>query len=234
MCTGELEKLYESDRLDVREAFRIQEALSERIIKGNCLRKITTVAGADLAILGKGKGLVCGIAVFSYPKMELIEKKWTVVAEKFPYIPTLLAFREGPAVLSAYRKLDNVPDLLILDGHGLAHPRRLGIACHVGVLLDTATMGIAKKRLFGDYREPGLKRGSVETLTDPKNGEVMGAVVRTRDNVKPVFVSTGNRIDLDTAIEVTLACHSGYRIPEPTRKADSYVAELKKEIATYG
>lgn len=229
MCRKILNRLYSKDRIDSREAFSIQEELAGKVVSSNGFDSIRTVAGADLAILGQKKKLLCGIIVFSYPEMELIEKKWELVEEKFPYIPGLLAFREGPAIIKTYGKLENKPDILIVDGQGLAHPRKFGIACHVGVILDIPVMGIAKKRLYGEHKKVSAKRGAGEYLTAPETGEVLGVVLRTRDNVKPVYVSIGNRIDLDTAVKVTLACNGGYRIPEPTRQADKYVSQIKKE-----
>ncbi len=230
MGKSEVEDLIYKIPSSVGEAFGIQREISNRVISQNCFSSISTVAGADVAVIKETQELVCGIVVFSFPELEVIERVWSVEQEKFPYIPTLLAFREGPVLLKTYKKLKNKPDLLIVDGQGLAHPRRFGIACHVGVLLDIPAFGIAKKRLFGTHKEPGEKRGSMEHLFDPRNGEVIGAVLRTRDSVKPVFVSIGNKIDLGTAVDITLRCHSGYRIPFPTRCADRYVAEVKRRL----
>jgi deoxyribonuclease V len=165
--------------------------------------------------------------MFSYPDLNEIERVYTVSDEKFPYIPGLLAFREGPAIIETFKRLRQRPDLLIIDGQGIAHPRGFGIACHVGVLLDVPAMGIAKKRLYGNYDEPGEKRGSRSPLLS-KEGDLIGSVLRTRDNTKPVFVSPGHKIDTESAREIALECARGYRIPEPTRRADIYVAELKK------
>src|SRR5690606_14995086 len=131
------------------------------------------------------------------------------------------------AIIETYGKLSVKPDVLILDGQGTAHPRGVGIACHVGVLLDVPAMGIAKSRLYGSFEEPGTEKGSWTPLTS-REGECIGAVLRTKDRTKPVFVSPGHRIDLESALEIALACSSGLRIPEPTRLADKYVAELKK------
>jgi deoxyribonuclease V len=135
----------------------------------------------------------------------------------FPYVPGLLSFREGPAVLDALDKLKSPPDLLIFDGHGLAHPRRFGLACHLGLLVDIPAIGCAKSRLCGQYEEPGPHRGDTMPLID--KGEVVGAAVRTRAGVKPVFVSIGHRVDLPTSIHYVLACCRGYRLPETTRWA---------------
>ena len=140
-----------------------------------------------------------------------------------------MAFREGPAIIKTYKKLKEKPDVLILDGQGIAHPRRFGIACYVGVLLNIPTMGIAKKRLYGTHQEPRDIPGSCEPLFST-NSERIGVVLKTKKKAKPVFVSIGHKIDLSTSKEITLNCVRGYRIPEPTRLADKYVAELKKEL----
>jgi deoxyribonuclease V len=139
------------------------------------------------------------------------------MAVSFPYVPGLLAFREGPVVLAALAKLQDQPDVLIFDAHGLAHPRRMGLASHLGVLLDRPTVGCAKSRLVGVHEEPDESRGSWTPLTDAD--EWIGAVVRTRDHVRPVYVSIGHRVDLKTAISLTLGCTSRYRLPEPIRWA---------------
>jgi deoxyribonuclease V len=135
----------------------------------------------------------------------------------FPYVPGLLAFREGPVILEALKQLRTTPELLIFDGHGLAHPRRLGIASHIGVLVNLPAVGCAKSRLCGQHDEPGHKSGTHVPLLD--RGEVIGAVLRTRQNVKPVYVSIGHRVDLATSIQYVLDCCRGYRLPEPTRRA---------------
>lgn len=213
----------------VARAFEIQRELREKVITKRGFGNLTTIAGADIAVLkGEGK-LLCGIIVFSFPDMDEVERVYGIVEEKFPYIPGLLAFREGPAIIETYKRLKNKPDLLMIDGQGIAHPRGFGIACHVGVLLDVPALGVAKKRLYGKFDEPGRKRGSWTPLLSSE-GEVVGSVLRTRDGVKPVFVSAGHRIDTDTAREIALACARGYRIPEPTRLADKFVAEIKKGI----
>lgn len=212
----------------VKEAFRLQKELSKRVVRKNDYGRIRTVAGADLAILTRHKKLLCGIIVFSYPGLEPIEKVHCAVEEKFPYIPGLLAFREAPAIVETLKKVKNKPDIIMIDGQGLAHPRSFGIACHIGVVLNVPTIGVAKKRLFGEYTEPEKLKGSWSKLKNKSDNEVIGAVVRTKDNVKPVFVSIGNRIDLESSVKLTLDCSAGYRIPEPTRQADRFVSQLKK------
>ena len=225
--TDLLEDLYRGGPSSVARALEFQRELSKKVIIKKELKELRTVAGADLSILKNEKKLICGIVLFSYPDLTEIERVYTVSDEKFPYIPGLLAFREGPAIIETFKKLGQRPDLLIIDGQGIAHPRGFGIACHVGVLLDIPAMGIAKKRLYGKYAEPGEKRGSWSPLLS-KEGDVIGSVLRTRDNTKPVFVSPGHRLDTESAREIALLCARGYRIPEPTRRADIYVTELKK------
>ncbi len=222
-----LSELYRAVPPEVGRAFDFQRRLKSRIVPERSFGDLKTVAGADISILKSEKKLVCGIIVFSYPDMTEIERAYSVVDETFPYIPGLLAFREGPAIIETYGKLGTKPDVLILDGQGTAHPRGVGIACHVGVLLDVPAMGIAKSRLYGFFKEPGAEKGSWTPLVS-KERERIGAVLRTKDRTKPVFVSPGHRIDLEAALEIALSCSMGLRVPEPTRLADRYVAELKK------
>jgi deoxyribonuclease V len=173
------------------------------------------VAGVDVSV--KGKTGRAAVVLLSFPALDPVE---AVTAERpisFPYIPGLLAFREGPAVLAAFEKLEGKPDLLIFDAHGLAHPRRMGLATHLGVLVDLPSVGCAKSRLCGEHEEPPPERGGWVPLLD--EGETIGAVLRTRDNVRPVYVSVGHRIDLEGAVEIVLCCGAGYRLPETTRWA---------------
>ena len=202
--------------LTPREAMALQKALAERVVAEPTLGTVHTVAGIDASY--KGEVGRAAIALFSFPDLDLV--KW-VTAERpidFPYVPGLLSFREGPVVLEALKKLGTRPDLLIFDAHGLAHPRRFGLACHIGVLRQIPSIGCAKRRLVGHYEEPESTRGSTAPLID--EGEVIGAVVRTRTDVKPLFVSVGHRVDLETAVHYVLACGGGYKLPEPTRWAD--------------
>ena len=200
-----------------KEAIQIQQQLSAKVVPHGKLGTPGLIAGADVAFV-EDTAHAC-VVVLSFPKLEIVE---TVVHKEkvtFPYIPGLLSFRETPALAQAFCKLQYEPDLIFIDGQGLAHPRAAGIACHIGVILDRPTIGCAKSLLFGAYKEPKQARGSVSDLCDGE-GRVIGAVVRTRDGVQPVFVSIGHKIDLAQAIELTLACGKGYRIPEPTRQAD--------------
>ncbi|MEW5959023.1 MAG: deoxyribonuclease V [Chloroflexota bacterium] len=196
-------------------AIALQRQLASRVIRENRWSRITTVAGVDVSIRGD-MGRAAGV-VLSYPALAVVD--YTVAARPVdrPYVPGLLSFREGPLILAALERLATRPDVLIIDGHGLAHPRRLGIASHIGVLLDLPTIGCAKSRLCGRYQEPGLARGSWEPLLD--GAEVIGAVLRTRAGVRPIFVSIGHRVDLPASIEVVLNCCRGYRLPETSRWA---------------
>lgn len=225
-----LEKIYSKKPPLVMEARILQKELREKVVAENGFSDIRLIAGADIAILPREKKMICGVVLFSYPQLNLVEKVWSLVDEQFPYIPGLLAFREGPAIIRTINKLKKKPDVLILDGHGIAHPRAFGIACHVGVLLDIPSFGIGKKKLYGEYSEPGPEKGSVTNLISKVDNIVIGKVLRTRDNTRPVFVSVGNKIDLDSALELTMKCDSGFRIPVPTRAADKFVAEVKSAI----
>lgn len=216
--------------LNTKDAKAIQLHLKQSVETKNSFTKIHTVAGCDLAKLAQDK-LVCAMIVFTYPGLEIIERTYSIVYESFPYIPGYLSFREGPAIMDVWEKLAKKPDLLMCDGQGIAHPRGIGIASHIGVVLNIPTIGVAKKKLFGKYEMPDIGRGNINPLTHPKTLETIGAVLRTKDNVKPVFVSIGHNVDLDTAIEITLNCATGYRIPEPTRQADKYSKELKGELS---
>jgi deoxyribonuclease V len=240
------------------EAREIQERLREKWEGGDRLGEIRTVAGLDAAFvlmgsqaLGKnvgrwerlreanqaigcavvyrileGKGAQSGMAV----PLEETERAYAVVPLEFPYIPGLLSFREIPALLAALGKLKARPDVLFCDGQGYAHPRRFGLAAHLGVLLDRPAIGCAKSILIGEHGELGNKAGSWTALVDPKKGEWIGAALRTRDGVKPVYVSQGNRVSLQTAIRMTLAVSDGFRIPRPTREADRFAGEVKRRM----
>jgi deoxyribonuclease V len=158
---------------------------------------------------------------------EAVGRAWAEAELSFPYVPGLLTFREGPVLLKAWDRLAAAPDLLMFDGNGYAHPRRCGLASHMGVVLGRPSVGVAKSRLCGQQRrQPGLRRGAAADLVD--QGEVIARVLRTRDGVKPVFVSVGHGVTLDDAVRLTLACGAGYRLPEPTRLADQLVGRVKR------
>lgn len=205
------------------EALALQAQLSPLVRQTStvALDQIHSVAGVDVAYVERADGLVEGraaVSVWSLPNLAEIEHVTAVQSVTFPYVPGLLSFREAPAALAALAQLGARPDLLLCDGQGYAHPRRFGLACHLGVLLDCPSVGCAKTRLVGSYQEPGSDRGEWSSLVD--GDEVIGAVVRTRSHTRPVYVSVGHQVDLATAIAVVLRCAREYRLPEPVRAAD--------------
>lgn len=202
--------------LSPKEAVAVQKELCRCVKLRPLPRRVTRVAGLD-AGYAEGKARAA-VVVLGFPDLEPLERRTASLELCFPYVPGLLSFREAPAALAALQKLERLPDVLIVDGQGLAHPRRFGIACHVGVLLDLPTVGCAKSILTGRHGRLGRKRGSTAELLD--DGELIGMAVRTRDDVRPVFVSPGHRADVPSAVELVLRCCRGYRLPEPTRQAD--------------
>jgi deoxyribonuclease V len=208
------------------EARTIQMALRERLEREDRLPRIRRVAGADVALDLRRSRAIAGVIVYRFPELEEIERATGARPLSFPYIPGLLSFREMPALLAAFERLRQAPDVIFYDGHGYAHPRRFGITCHLGVALDRPTVGCAKSRLIGTHAQPGRQAGSWTPLYDGK--EVIGAVVRTRTGVKPIYVSQGHRVSLVRAVELALAVSNGYRIPRPTREADHFVEAVKR------
>ncbi|CAB5133631.1 Endonuclease V (EC [Olavius algarvensis associated proteobacterium Delta 3] len=199
-----------------KEAIAIQRRLARSIVRETPLPSPSTIAGVDVAY-GGGQAQAAAV-LFSYPHLDVIDTATARVPLTFPYVPGLLSFREGPAILEALAMMGKLPDLILFDGQGIAHPRRLGIASHIGLLVDRPSIGCAKTRLVGAYEEPGPERGNMSVLNDGE--EVIGAVVRTRARVKPVFVSIGHRIGLQDAVHYVLECCRGFRLPEPIRLAD--------------
>lgn len=201
----------------VEEAVDLQQRLRARVQRTNGFdpARVKTIAGVDAAYTEGGRA---AIVVLSFPELEPIEQVTATRDSVFPYVPGLLSFREGPVVVDAFAKLRTRPDLLMFDGQGYAHPRRFGLASHLGVYLDMPSIGCAKSRLTGRYDEPGQALGDRSPLLS--GGEVIGMVVRTKPRTNPLFVSVGHKIDLETAVEMVLRCLRGYRMPEPTRLAD--------------
>ena len=200
------------------EAVRIQERRAPAVRREPLPHRPQTVAGVDVSI--RSGVAQAAIAVLRLPELEVVAEAVHRCDVPFPYVPGLLSFREMPALLPALRKLDATPDLFMLDSQGLAHPRRFGLACHFGVLLNVPALGVAKSRLEGERAgELSVEKGSRVALLDDDPGETIGAVVRTRDDTNPVYVSIGHRITLDEAVEITLQCSPRYKIPEPTRAA---------------
>jgi deoxyribonuclease V len=212
--------------LAIPEARALQEKLRGRVIERDAGRAPGLVAGADISFDRSSPELHAAVVVLDTESLEVVEIAGVQASARFPYVPGYLSFREIPPLLEAFARLETVPDLIICDGQGRAHPRRFGLACHLGVLLDLPTLGCAKSRLIGDYREPGLRRGAHTQLRD--GGEVIGEVVRTRSGVKPVFVSVGHRITLETARRTVLRLAARYRLPEPVRAAHREVNRLRR------
>ncbi|MCA1557972.1 MAG: deoxyribonuclease V [Acidobacteria bacterium] len=212
--------------LTPREAVELQQRLREQVRIAPLAKEIRTIAGADISFNKFEPTVYAGVVVLSYPELEVIEEAGVISETKFPYVPGLLSFRETPSVLEAWSKLKTEPDALMLDGQGLAHPRRAGIACHVGLLIERPTLGCAKSVLVGKYEEPSTERGNWAEMVH--KAEVVGAAVRTKRNVQPVFVSPGHLVDLEGAIKLTLGSDGGYRQPEPTRRAHLLVNALRR------
>jgi deoxyribonuclease V len=221
------EKLHDW-KLTPREAIELQKELRARVRLAPLDRKIETVAGADISFNKFEPTVYAGLVVLRLPTLEVVEEVGVVSETRFPYVPGLLSFRETPSVLEAWAKLQIEPDAVMFDGQGIAHPRRVGIASHVGLLIKRPTLGCAKSVLVGKYEEPAAERGSWSPLVDPKNGETVGAALRTKTRVQPIYVSPGHLIDLPGALELTLACDGGYRQPEPTRRAHLLVNALRR------
>jgi len=220
--------------LSYTEARRLQTELAGRVELVPLRQEPGLIAGLDCAFSKDGKRTFAAAVVLKVvgsraaPEGFEFEYVETVTAEQrtgFPYIPGLLSFREAPTCLEAVGRLTRQPDLFMIDGQGVAHPRRLGLAAHLGLFFDKPTIGCAKSRLIGTYEEPGPGKGAYSLLYD--GAEVIGAVVRTQSRIKPVFVSVGNKCTLEDAVSVTLACAARYRIPEPTRLAHQAVSRLK-------
>ncbi|MFI5454235.1 MAG: deoxyribonuclease V [Isosphaerales bacterium] len=213
--------------LTTAEARDLQLRLAAAVDARRPLPRYTTLAGADVSYDLRGKWLHAAVVVLRAETFEVIDRSGVVAEAKFPYVPGLLSFREAPAVIEAFEQLKVRPDILMCDGQGIAHPRRMGLASHLGLYLEIPTIGCAKSWLCGDYQEPGLTRGEWTPLTD--GGETIGAVLRTRTGVKPLFVSPGHLCDLASAIAVVLATAPTYRLPVTTRLAHQYVNDLRRQ-----
>lgn len=211
----------------VAEARRIQERLRGRVRASGGPVRPRLIAGADLAYRADGSRAWAAVVVVSMPDGAVVETATASGRPGFPYVPGLLSFREGPLLLEAFARLRRRPDLALFDGQGLAHPRGFGLACHMGVLLDVPSVGCAKSRLVGEHDEPGPERGDWAPLRF--QGRIVGAVVRTRAGVRPVYVSPGHRVGLARARACVLAC-SRFRVPEPIRLAEAVVNGLKRGV----
>ncbi len=207
-----------TDVKSAAEAVDIQRKLADSVLQNPFAGEIRFVAGADVHPIGRDGPLRAVVSVLSFPSLEVVEDSFVEARPEFPYVPGLLSFREAPPLLECFKKLKTRPQAVLIDGQGVAHPRRFGLASHLGVLLDLPTIGCAKSRLFGSCAEPDDKKGAKADILDGE-GRVIGAVLRTRENVRPVYVSVGHKVSLGQAVAVVMACVTRYRIPEPLRRA---------------
>jgi len=206
------------------EAVAIQQGLRARVVTSAEPGPVRTVAGLDVSTAGQRAH--AAVVVLSYPDQQPLEAVEADLALAFPYVPGLLAFREGPAIVAALELLETEPDLLLFDGHGLAHPRRIGLASHIGVIVDRPSIGCAKSLLCGQHGQVGLSEGAQSEIWD--QDEVIGAAVRTREGTQPIYVSIGHKVDLASAVSYVLNCTRGYRLPEPIRWAHRVAGGTKR------
>jgi len=210
------------------EAIHAQQELVRRRVLAWDGRRVETVAGVDVSV--KARRARGAIVVLRFPDLDPIEQATAEAEVTFPYVPGLLTFREGPVILTAWRRLTTQPDVLLFDGQGIAHPRGMGLATHMGLWLDCPSIGVAKTKLYGIHEAPGPDRGDAAPLLDEKDPErIIGSVLRTRSGANPVFVSPGHRIDVEHATSLTLACCTRYRLPETTRAAHRAAGEKPKD-----
>jgi len=210
-----------------QEAIRIQEELRKRLRLRPPRAPLKTIAAADVSYNLNDKKMYAAFLLFSYPDLAVQERAFARGTASFPYIPGLLSFREGPPLVKAFSKLKPRPDLILMDGQGIAHPRSMGIAAHMGILLDLPSIGCAKSRLFGKEMEPRLEQGSFVPLMEEER--TVGMIVRTRAGVKPVYVSPGHKMDMEGSVKMVLSLCRGYRIPEPLRQAHILVNQLREK-----
>ncbi len=221
-------KNFHSFAVSLEEAKEIQLALAKKLTQTPLQRAVRIVAGADVAYFSDKIHCVGAVTLMEFPELKIIEQVHAVSKVQFPYIPGFLTFREAPVLVEAFKKITHSPDLVIFDGQGIAHSRKMGIAAHMGVILDMPTIGCAKSRLIGDFETIDLKKGNFSPLL--YHGQQIGAVVCTRDNIKPVFVSPGHKITIDESVDWVLKCCAKYRIPEPVRQSHLAVNRLKSEL----
>ncbi len=206
--------------LSIQEAIALQHQLATRIVLEDQVGAVHSIAGVDMAINKEREMARAAVVLLSYPALEIVEQHVYEEPIRMPYIPGLLSFREAPSILGAFSKLRQCPDLVMVDGQGIAHPRRIGIASHLGLWLQLPTIGCGKSILVGRYNQAELKEEAGSWVPLLNKRKVIGAVVRTRTHVSPMIISPGHLIDLETSIRYVLACSKGYRLPEPTRQAD--------------
>jgi deoxyribonuclease V len=219
------QKISHSWNLTPAQAIALQKELREKINICPLKKDVSLIGGADISFNKASETVYAGIVVLSYPSLQVHAHSLVVSSTTFPYIPGLLSFRELPALLEALEQLDQKPDVLMVDGQGIAHPRRLGIATHFGLVADVPTLGCAKKVLIGKYKEPDINKGSNSSLMD--GNEQIGILLRTKNNVKPVIISPGNLMDFEDAKNLAIHCTGRYRLPEPTRHTHLLVNRLR-------
>ncbi len=207
----------------IKEAREIQQKLRSQVIAENKLGEVRYIAGVDVGFVDNYTITKAAVAIFTFPELQLVETQIARLPTTFPYVPGFLSFREIPAILQALEQVKIEPDLICCDGQGIAHPRRLGIASHLGVLIDLPTIGVAKSLLVGKHEEIPLEKGSWKPLID--RGDIIGAVLRSRSNVKPLYISIGHRLNLPTAMDYVWQCLRKYRLPETTRIADKLASD---------
>jgi deoxyribonuclease V len=215
-----------SFNLSFREAAELQKKLSAKISIPRKTKTIRTVCGVDVSYSLKTNLFFAGAVILSFPGMEILSSVTAKGTVSFPYVPGFLSFREIPVLRKCLLKLERKPDVIIVDGQGIAHPRKFGLAAHIGVIYNIPSIGCAKSLLIGEFNEPGIKKGSKSPLF--YKGEQVGCALRTKDNVKPVFISAGNLISLKDAVKTALISAKRYRIPEPTRQAHMLVNDFRR------
>ena len=220
------DRFYHSWNMNINEARSVQKKLANNIREIKVSAPVHTVAGFDVSYLKEENKMIAGMVLLKYPSLDILESVTHTGKINFPYIPGYLSFREAPLLIELINNYIDKIDVFIFDGHGIAHPRGLGIASHIGVLIQKPSIGCAKKKLVGQYNEPGKNKGDVSDLYF--NKQLVAKVLRTRNNVKPVFVSVGNLVTLNEALRVILNCVKKFRIPEPTRLAHNLVTSQKQ------
>ena len=215
--------------VDYHEARAIQQALQKQVDLTDrvAFSSITVVAGADISLCHQENLAFVAVLLFSYPDFDIVEEVFCTEETNFPYRSGLLSFREAPPLIKAFEKLSRVPDIVIFDGQGIAHPRRLGLASHMGILLNIPAIGCAKTRLIGEYEPVGCEKGSMSDLF--YRSEIVGKVLRSKTGINPLFVSPGHRIGIESAARMVLSCCKNYRLPEPTRIAHNKVNEFRRK-----
>ncbi|HXH05833.1 MAG TPA: deoxyribonuclease V [Vicinamibacterales bacterium] len=219
-------------RVSYRQAVEIQRQLRPRLRVEPLPADVRLVAGADVAYARAAHRMLAAVVIVELPSLQVVEAVEADAPATFPYIPGLFTFREVPPLLRALERLETTPDAMLFDGHGLAHPRRFGLACHAGVLLDVPSVGCAKSLLVGEHAPPGPRRGDAADIVH--EGDIVGAAVRTRPGVAPVYVSIGHRVDLASAVRLVLATARRYRMPEPLRLAHQATTRLRARLGRAG